>query len=77
MMNITTTDVIALIAVIISAFSFIYSIVLNLKQGKYIKHQDELNQILLAKEKAEKEKELALVPLFVDGFVVIPAWDAE
>jgi len=56
-MNITTTDIIALIAVVISALSFIYSIALNVRQGKYIKHQDELNQLLLAKEKAEIEKE--------------------
>ena len=54
-MSITPTDAIALIAVIISAFSFLYSILLNIKQGKYIKNQDELNKLLLEKEKAEIE----------------------
>jgi hypothetical protein len=57
-MTFTLTDIIALGAVIISALSFLYSIVLNIKQGKYIKHQDELNKLLLKKEKAELEKEL-------------------
>jgi len=56
-MNLNSTDLIALLAVVISALSFFYSIALNIKQGKYIKHQDELNNILLLKEKSEIEKQ--------------------
>ena len=57
LMNVTTTDLIALLAVFVSVLSFIYSIILNINQGKYIKHQDQLNQLLLEKEITERQKE--------------------
>ncbi len=45
------SDMIALIAVALSLLAFVYSIINNVRQNKYIKTQDELNGILLHKEK--------------------------
>lgn len=48
------TDIISLI---IATCAFLYAIYLGCRQTKYIKCQDELNQLLISKEKVEKEKQ--------------------
>jgi len=47
------SDYISIGAVIVSVISIIVSIILYNKQNRYIKTQDDLNQLLLTKEKKE------------------------
>ena len=50
------SDYISIGAVVVSSFSIIVSIILYKNQKKYIKTQDDLNKLLLNKEKNEIEQ---------------------
>jgi len=45
-----TTDKIAIAALVVSVLGFVYTVILNWRQGNYIKTQHELNKLALAKE---------------------------
>lgn len=53
----STTDIIALFALIIGCMSFFHSIYIHVRQSKYQKNQDELNRLYIEKVQKEYQRE--------------------